>query len=108
MIVIAIVVLVLAVPCSLFYLPVQICRDDHAEPHVREEIARDGNAKLSSAFRGRTCAISRHPRKWQANIASLLREYLSLQVVAVYAGCDRSILSNVSGGGRSGFAVAFE
>ena len=97
MIVIAIVVLVLAIALLAFLFVRSNLQKRSREPRVRERLLEmEREAQFASA--AGLVPISRHPAEVAANIASLLREYLSLQVVAVYAGhATEASLSNVSG-----------
>jgi PAS domain S-box-containing protein len=96
-IVIAFVVLVLAVAVLAFLFVRSGVQRRSREPRVRERLLEmEREAQFASA--AGLVPISRQPAEVAANIAGLLREYLSLQVVAVYAAhATEATLSNVSG-----------
>lgn len=97
MIVIAIVVLVLAVALLAFLFVRSGAQRRERDARVRERLLEmEREAQFASA--AGLVPISRHPAEVAANIAGLFREYLSIQVLAVYAGHEtEASLSNVSG-----------
>ena len=97
MIVIAIVVLVLAVALLIFLFVRSDVQRRQREARVRERLLEmESEAQFASA--AGLVPISRQPAEVAAHIAGLFREYLSIPVLAVYAGHEtEESLSNVSG-----------
>lgn len=96
MVIIAIVILVLAVALLAFLFVRSSVQRRERESRVRERLLEmEREAQFASAA-GRV-PISRHPAEVAEHITVLLREYLSLQVLGVYAGHEtENSLSNVS------------
>jgi PAS domain S-box-containing protein len=97
MIVIAIVVLVLAVALLAFLIIRSAAQRREREARVRERLLElEREAQFASA--AGLVPISRHPPEVAEDIAGLFREYLSIRVLAVYAGHEtEASLSNVIG-----------
>ena len=96
MVIIAVVILVLAVAALAFLFVRSSVQRRERESRVRERLLEmEREAQFASAA-GRV-PISRHPVEVAEHITVLLREYLSIQVLGVYAGHEtESSLSNVS------------
>jgi PAS domain S-box-containing protein len=97
MIVIAIVVLVLAVALLAFLIIRSGTQRREREARVRERLLElEREAQFASA--AGLVPISRQPSEVAEDIAGLFREYLSIRVLAVYAGHETEpSLSNVIG-----------
>lgn len=95
-IVIAIVVLLLAVALLAFLFVRSAAQRRERESRVRQRLLEmESEAQFASA--AGLVPISRRPAEVAANIAGLIREYLSIRVLAVYAGHEtEAILSKVN------------